>query len=118
MSKFAVSVAMTWLTLSLSLAQADAQDSWQNDMSWAAGDTGPADCGQIYSDFGVGSCLNNGNRKCIMKLAVKEAVKGNCIDAYNMVRVTQCHAGNAGHARIVAAGVSNVCDKLRSWAPK
>lgn len=90
-----------------------AQDSWQNDVSWAMQDTGPADCDGAYAQLGVDACLGKGNRACVMEHAVKAAEEGKCQRAFRLTSMTQCHNG-AAQARLLAAGFKTICDYIRN----
>ncbi len=74
-----------------------AEDSWQTDVSWAMADTGPTDCDAAYTQLGVGACVGNGNRACVMEHAIQAAEEGKCQRAFRLTSMTNAIMRPRGH---------------------
>jgi hypothetical protein len=84
-------------------------------ITWSIGDPGELECAGEVEKMGGAECIGNGNRACLMKLAIRAAAAGSCDAAFQYTLVTQCHNPNARNT-ILNAGRDAVCTYLRRRA--
>lgn len=104
-------------------------EQWQGDVSWSTRNTGVPDCPGVYMASNMNHCLIAGagatlghdpprwvgNRSCVMVSAIANAHAGNCIGAFGLTLMTQCHNGDA-QTRIQIAGPDRVCSYLKEFS--
>lgn len=87
------------------------QPDWQKHIDWSIGNTGAADCPDQYAPYP--RCLAQGNRSCLMRIAIQSAKDNDCANAMRLTLTTQCH--NAGaQQQLGNAGQAAVCSYLRT----
>ena len=103
---------------------AEDKTEWQRNIDWAHNDTGAPDCPGLYTAttdlqacaaLGLATGNKNGNRKCVIELAMAAAKTGDPrleAVAYSYVLLTQCHNDNARRG-LENAGLNNVVAYLK-----
>ncbi len=106
--QFAQQQQQAQIQLQTFLKQAQNKEGWKIGVDWARGDTGAADCPQLYVAT-YPECLWNGrNRACLMEKAIASAHADDCANAFRLTVITQCHNGAAA-TELGGAGEAAVC---------
>ena len=106
--QFAQQQQRAQMQLQTFLRQAQNKEGWKIGVDWARGDTGAADCPQLYVAT-YPECLWNGrNRACLMEKAIASAKANDCANAFRLTVITQCHNG-AASTELGGAGEAAVC---------
>jgi hypothetical protein len=91
-----------------------------DDLNWCMGnwtyDPGETNCFTDASYLKYPTCVANGGRACLMRIAIQSAHDNDCNNAYALSLTCQCHNGDAS-AAMAAAGEQKVCDYLKTQEP-
>lgn len=107
-------LTLTLLSIGVLTITAAAQEPYQADIDWAAGNTdhwGSVDCPDQYFSHGVSYAIASGGRAAVINAALFAAYNQDFDGAFGLVLLTQCHNSDA-RERLLMAGQKAVLTYL------